>query len=121
MQMGGASLGEQNAKAIKDEQILALQQKIEMLEGMSSANGGDQADMILKMKTMEEEAKKSQEKLAHLFFHNTCLLIKTMASKGQESASDVFIQDMYDEVREKDIPMSDWPMYIHSRIVPGVA
>ena len=49
------------------------------------------------------------------FFHNTCLLVKLLLSQSQ-TVSNVPIDDLYEEVRRKALPMDDWPMFIYSRV-----
>jgi len=121
LKLGGARLGEENEKALqqvraKEAVIKTLQDKINGLEKVAVSAGGGQSDLLKRIQEMEDEQREKQEKIGHLFFHNTCLLVKMMITKTEKPVSDVFIQDLYDEVRAQSIPMSDWPLYIYSSV-----
>lgn len=54
------------------------------------------------------------------FFHNTCLLVKLLLSQSQ-TVSNVPIDELYEEVVRKAMPMDDWPMYIYQRVSSDAA
>lgn len=121
LKLGGAQLGEKNEQVLrgtreKDRLIEELQEKLASLEKLSQTTGGDQSQLLTRIKELEAEQKTKEEKLGRLFFHNTCLLVKMMLSKDADQSSEVSIQELYDEVRAQKIPMADWPMYIFTSL-----
>mmetsp|Transcript_10459 Transcript_10459/g.30901 ORF Transcript_10459/g.30901 Transcript_10459/m.30901 type:complete len:401 (+) Transcript_10459:576-1778(+) len=51
-------------------------------------------------------------------FHNTCLLVKLLLSTRQLPAT-VLVQELYDEVQQKGVPVEEWPTYVHARMSGG--
>ena len=51
-------------------------------------------------------------------FHNHCVLAKVLVNTRKRPAN-VLADELYDEAREKDVPISEWPNWVVHRMSGG--
>lgn len=48
------------------------------------------------------------------FFHNTCLLVKVLVAR-QQPVRNIPIDELYEDVRKRELPIEEWPQFIYQR------
>ena len=78
---------------------------------------------LLRRERNEAHAAASAKEREHLeirstAFHNHCLLVKLLLSTRQ-SPENVLVQELYEELAAKEVPVQEWPNWLMHRMSKG--
>lgn len=121
IKVGGGQLGRKNERLQSEKTLLedAFKKSKSQLEEVLVEFEVQKKELDELRKTVEDSSGAGQSKMGRQFFHNTCLLVKLLLAE-KYSVQNVFVQDLYEEVLRKKVPMEEWPMYVYTRVMKFV-
>ena len=120
LKVGGSALGRKNEELLAELAATkaALAQAQKQLEtqllaaAQQAVKGGGKALGADALAGKAAVAASGPDTLG--FFHNTCLLVKVLMSRGQAVAN-LPIDDLYETVLAQKLPIEEWPSFIYQR------
>lgn len=122
-----ASVYEGRVDAKWRTEMVQLESTQELSEGLEAAKNelheqqerASELDRKLRSEREANEARKEREaRVMVQSFNNTALLVKLLIHTKQ-LPENLLTQDLYEEVITKEIPVDEWPTYVHARMSGG--
>lgn len=118
IKVGGGQLGRKNEKLTEEVSMLqeSLKKNKQQLDNLVMESAVDKKELEELRKKVGDSEGAGHSTMGRQFFHNTCLLVKLLLA-DKYKVQNVFVQDLYDEVIRKKVPMEEWPMYVYTRVM----